>query len=158
MANGFDTARVAVTDQRTDREPGIPGAEHGREIKVIVSAIPVVALTVIWTIVTRHAWMLRSIIQDYQAVHGEARVLSSPWPEHLQTLHDDLLAVGADYFYPFASGVIVVVAIAWIAGVAVLRTDARGVRRSLAGLGVLVLLTQLVLFASPLATYVTITD
>lgn len=153
-----DTVNVTVVDQQSEAAPlGLAETDRG-SLGKMVKSIPFAAATAVWVVATGHAWQLRSIVQDYESTHGEARLLTSTWPEHLRQLHDDMMGVGADYFYPFAFGTIVVIALAWIGSLALLRTSIPGLRGGLAGLGLLVLVSEWMLFAATLQTYVRITD
>lgn len=122
--------------------------------------VPLVAMTALWAIVVRHAWRIRSIVVAYETAHGEARWPHDPgpWPEHLQRFHDDLVAVGAGYFYPFGAGMLIAIALLWVCALAFADPGIRGFHRWLAGAGLLALLGQLILLTGALQTYVHITD
>ena len=146
-------ATGAVRDD-TDQTTMASGSHLGNGLAWIVLA----AVSVVWIRITVDAWRLRSLVSGYTETHGGYELGPQPWPTHLRALHQELLDVGADYFYPFAWGVILAVGLAWT-GVAAIATPKHGRWRwgmIVAGASVLVL--QLVLFAPSLADYITVTE
>ncbi|MEM7342024.1 MAG: hypothetical protein AAF467_25505 [Actinomycetota bacterium] len=116
------------------------------------------ATTIVWAWMIRDAWRLRSVVARYESTYGTARWSDLRWPAHLQTLHDELLAVGADYYYPFGFGIIAAVGLCWLASAVLATTPTSRIRRSLLCAGLISLPLQLLIFGSTLGTYVAITD
>lgn len=149
---------MATITSRSSLGP-IAGLPKGRpSARTIGSFLPTVAVTAIWAMAARQAWRLRSVIGEHEAVHGEVRAATGQRTGPVGQLHDDLLAVGADYFYPFGFGTMIVLALAWTASLLFVQTEVRGLRRSLAVVGLVVLALQWLILAAPLETYVLLTD
>lgn len=115
-------------------------------------------VTVLWLRMTQAAWRLRAIVVDYRAMHGGYDV-HGLWPEHMRAFHDQMIAVGADYFYPFAWATFIAVGLAWMA-LATAATRSRRHRRRylILGSGAGVLIAQMVIFGPALVTYVNVTE
>ncbi len=115
-------------------------------------------MTVVWSRVTQDAWRLRSIVADYVSVHGGYDIHANPWPDHLMAFHDGTRAVGADYFYPFAWGMLLAIGLIWAATGLIATIGRRHWRPYLIGAGGVVLVAQLALLGPALVTYINVTD
>jgi hypothetical protein len=116
-----------------------------------------------WLMVTRDAWRLRSMIGDYEAIYGEARLPETvgPWPEHLQVLHDDLVAVGGGFhvgYYLLGPVVFLWLGWLWLVAISFIDGAITGVRRWLVLAGGIAVVADLVLFMHALVTYGMITE
>lgn len=131
----------------------------GRRVSRNIARAGLAVVTFVWIRMTQDALRLRSIVTNYESVHdGDVRLGVGPWPDHVRQLHDELSAVGADYFYPFAWGMIIAVGLVWIGTATMATVAASWWRRGLIATGAGVVLSQLVLLGPALATYVNVTD
>ncbi len=124
----------------------------------VLGWVALAMVTVMWSRMTQDAWRLRSIVTDYTSVHGGYDVHASPWPDHLRAFHDEMVAVGADYFYPFAWGMLLVIGLLWTAAGLIATAGRRHWRPYLIGAGGVVLVAQLALLGPALVTYINVTD
>ncbi len=69
-----------------------------------------------------------------------------------------MVAVGADYFYPFAWGMVLAVGLLWTAAGLIATVGRRSWRPYLIGGGGVVLIAQLILLGAALVTYINVTD
>lgn len=123
-----------------------------------VARIALALATVAWLRMTYDGWRLRSIVNEYMAIHGGYDLHANPWPGHLRTFHDDLMSVGADYFYPFAWAMLVAIALVWaVLAIAATKTR-RHWRYYLLGGALGALILQLAVLGPALVTYINVTD
>lgn len=135
-------------------------APFATTVRRVASFAPLAVVATLWAIANRDAWRVRATVDRYGATPDEVRARSGalPRPDDLRRFHDELVAAGADYFYPFGSGVFLAMGLGWLVAITAVSADLTGIRRWLVAAGAVAVVTDLVLFAEPLAIYTSVTD
>ena len=133
-------------------------AEHRTPVGELTRRAAFLGVSVLWWKVTHDAWRLRQLTTSYLESHGRPELHAIPWPDHLRTFHTDLIAVGADYFYPFGALVLIVVGFLWLVVGTWVAIESPRLRRVVQASGVVAIVAQIAVLGPTMGTYITVTD